>query len=42
MEEQMKEGGLTTDIGRALYGMCAGGNEKMMRELMVVEKLHCN
>jgi hypothetical protein len=30
MEEEMKEEGLTTDITVALYGMCAGGNKKMM------------
>jgi hypothetical protein len=27
MEEEMREGGLTPDIGATLYGMCAGGNE---------------
>jgi hypothetical protein len=30
MKEQMKKWGLTNDIGRALYGMYAGENEKMM------------
>jgi hypothetical protein len=40
MEEEMKEGGLTAAIGVALYGS-VGGNEKMMGELMLVEKLRC-
>jgi hypothetical protein len=42
MKEQMKEEGVTSDIGRELYGMCTGENEKMIGELMVVEKLCCN
>jgi hypothetical protein len=32
-----EERGLTTDIDRPLYGMCAGGYEKKL-----VEKLCCN
>jgi hypothetical protein len=42
MKEQMKEEGVTSDIDRELYGMCTGENEKMIGELMVVEKLCCN
>jgi hypothetical protein len=33
--------GLTTDIGAGIYGS-AGGKEKSMVALMLVEKVHCN
>jgi hypothetical protein len=42
MEQQLKKGGLTTDICRPLYGMCAGGNEKMIGEFMLEDKVHWN
>jgi hypothetical protein len=42
MEQQLKKGGLTTDNCRPLYGMCAGGKDKMMRELMMEDKVRWN
>jgi hypothetical protein len=40
--KQMKKGGPTTYIGRPIYGMGGGGNEMLMGEFMLGEKMHWN
>jgi hypothetical protein len=41
MKQQLKKGGSPLTC-RPLYGMCAGGNEKMMGELMFEDKVCWN
>jgi hypothetical protein len=42
MDEQMKKGGLNTNIGRPIYGVAAGGKEMLMAELMLGEIMRWN